>query len=222
MCPAAPLLARELTGGDSVVPDLRAACQDATAVLLTADPAVIAVVGTAAQVREWDSRARFDASVFAPPVRGAPAADRELPASLGLGGMLLDQAGYAGRRVLYSVTEDLPASDCAALGSRLAALAPRTAFLVMADGSARRTLKAPGYLDGRSLPFDAELERAIIAGDRGRLLTIDADLARELMATGRPGFQVLAGAAAGRDVTRTLRYRGDPFGVLYLVANWLS
>jgi hypothetical protein len=218
--PAAPLLARELTGADPVAGDLRAACQDATAAVLTADPDLVAVIGTAAQAREWENSAAFDVSAFAPALRGASGGGHgELPAALGLGRMLLDEAGYAGRRVLYSVAEDCPASSCAALGERLAERAQRTALLVMADGSARRTLKAPGYLDERSAPFDAEIERAIGAGDLGALLALDASLARELMATGRPAFQVLAGAAAGRDVTSVVRYRDDPFGVFYLVAS---
>jgi hypothetical protein len=220
ICPAAPLLARELTGSDPVVPDLRAACQDATAAMLAADPAVVAVVGTAAQAREWENSAVFDMSGFAPALRvTAGAGHGDLPAALGLGRILLDQAGYDGSLVLYSVTEDCPAASCAALGERLAGRAGRAALLVMADGSARRTLKAPGYLDERSAPFDARIERAIAAGDPRALLTLDASLARDLLATGRPAFQVLAGAATGRDVTSVVRYRGDPFGVFYLVAS---
>ena len=39
------------------------------------------------------------------------------------------------------------------------------------------------------------------------------------MATGRPAWQVLAGAMAGRRVTSEIRYADDPFGVAYLVAS---
>jgi hypothetical protein len=39
------------------------------------------------------------------------------------------------------------------------------------------------------------------------------------MATGRPAFQVLAGSAAGRRLNAAVLYRGDPFGVFYLVAS---
>jgi hypothetical protein len=89
----------------------------------------------------------------------------------------------------------------------------------MADGSARRTLKAPGYLDERSAPFDASVERAVRDGDAGSLLAIDPGLARDLMATGRPGWQVLAGALVGQRPAVQVRYAGDPFGVFYLVAS---
>ena len=90
----------------------------------------------------------------------------------------------------------------------------------MADGSARRGRRAPGHLDERSAPFDAEVERAVRDGDLEALLAIDPVLARELMATGRPGWQVLAGALAGTAAAACeIRYRDDPFGVAYLVAS---
>jgi aromatic ring-opening dioxygenase LigB subunit len=93
------------------------------------------------------------------------------------------------------------------------------ALLVMAEGSARRSRKAPGYLDERSAAFDAEVGRAILDGDLRALLALDAGLARELMATGRPAWQVLAGAANGGHPDSLIRYDDDPFGVAYLVAS---
>jgi hypothetical protein len=117
-----------------------------------------------------------------------------LPLSLGLGVMLLDQGGYGGPRRLFAVGPDAPAGACAALGAELATGAARTALLVMGDGSARRSLKAPGHLDPRAEPFDAEVEQAVRAGRLGALLELDEALARDLMVTGRPAWQVLAGA----------------------------
>ena len=229
LCPAPPLLARELTGTDPVLPELRTACLHATATLLAADPDLVAVVGVAAQTRRWDSRRRLDPAPYAPALRAARNGpdqadgnrdrDAAIPLPLGLAGRLLDQAGFGARRVVHSVGEHTPAWDCAALGAQLAAAAERVALLVMADGSARRGLKAPGHLDERSAPFDAEVERAVRAGDMAALLALDADLARELMATGRPAWQVLAGALAGRQPAGEVLYSDDPFGVAYLVAS---
>jgi hypothetical protein len=90
---------------------------------------------------------------------------------------------------------------------------------VLGDGTARRGLKAPGYLDARSAPFDSVVERAVRTGDLAPLLAIDAALARELMATGRAAWQVLAGATAGRRLATDIGYCDDPFGVAYLVAS---
>jgi len=228
LCPAPPLLARELTGADPVLPELRTACLDATTTLLAAGPDLVAVVGVAAQTRGWDSSRRLDLAPYAPALRSAGTGPGEadgnlegaapIPLPLGLAGRLLDQVGYRADRALHSVSERAPAWDCAAMGAQLASEADRVALLVMADGSARRGVKAPGHLDERSAPFDAEVERAIRAGDIAGLLALDADLAHELMATGRPAWQVLAGALAGRQPACDVLYSGDPFGVAYLVA----
>jgi hypothetical protein len=220
LCPAPPLLARELTGADPVVPELRQACREAADALVQADPDVIVVVGAGKRTRTWDAaRGWLDLSRHAPGLGARPATPGSLPLPLGLGARLLDEAGYRGRRELQEVGADEPASACAALGASLAQAAPRAAMLIMADGSARRSLKAPGYLDERSAGFDAEVGRAIREGDLPALLAVDAALARELMATGRPAWQVLAGAADGGRPASVIRYDDDPFGVAYLVAS---
>jgi hypothetical protein len=242
MCASPPLLHPALTGREAVLPELRSACAEAIARLLREDPEVVVVVGPAPVTGEWDAAGRLDAAAFAPgsAVRGsgAPADGRALPLALGLGAMLLDQGGYRGPRRLYAVGPDAPAGACAALGAELATGSAQTALLVMGDGSARRTLKAPGHLDSRAEPFDAEVEQAVRAGRLGALLDLDEALARDLMVTGRSAWQVLAGAmpngagpggtevdGAGTDGARVdgavlteVLYCDDPFGVAYLVA----
>lgn len=223
LCASPPLLHPALTGREAVLPELRSACTEAVAGLLREGPEAIVVVGPAAGTGEWDAAGRLDAAAFAPGsvvsgpaaagvvvsgsvvsgsvvagsvVAGSVAAGGAgvLPLSLGLGAMLLDQGGYQGLRRLFGVGPDAPAEACAALGAELAAGATRTALLVMGDGSARRSLKAPGHLDPRAEPFDTEVEQAVRAGRLGALLKLDEALARDLMATGRPAWQVLAGA----------------------------
>jgi hypothetical protein len=221
LCPAAPLLARELTGADPVVPELRQACREAVDALVEVSPDVVIVVGAGNQTRIWDAAtAQLDLTPYAPALgTPSPAPAGALPLALGLGGRLLDEAGYHGPREWQEVGADEAAPDCVALGAVLAQVAPRAALLVMADGSARRSRKAPGYLDERSAAFDAEVGRAIRNGDMPALLALDAGLARDLMATGRPAWQVLAAAANGRRPASLVRYDDDPFGVGYLVAS---
>jgi hypothetical protein len=227
LCPAPPLLARELTGADPVLPELRQACREAVDDLLRADADIIVIVGVGSEDRAFDPSARLDVTAYAPGLRdqvraaGWAATDSlpALPLPIGLGSRLLDEAGYHGRRELQSVSEGTPSTSCAALGARLAEAAPRVALLVMADGSARRSRRAPGYLDVRAEPFDADVGRAIRTGDMRALLALDGALAAELMATGRPAWQVLAGAMAGRRPSCVVRYDDDPFGVAYLVAS---
>ncbi len=219
LCPSPPLLIPSLTGAAVVLPELRRACEQAVAELVAADPDVVAVVGAGGQTKIWDGDARLDVAVFAPGIGAAERPVNMLPASLGVGCWLLDQVGYAGERLLCCVAHPEPAERCARVGADLAAGPGRTALLVLADGSARRTPKAPGYFDERSAGFDAEVEHAVRTGDLGALLAVDAGLAAELLATGRPGWQVLAGALNGASCRTEIRYCDDPFGVAYLVAS---
>lgn len=223
LCPSPPLLVSRLTGATQVAVDLRLACQAAVAELLAAAPNVVVVVGAAAQTRAWPAGQCLDVAAFAPgldaaPERGAPD-HGGLPDSLGVGAWLLDQAGYRGERLLRSVARDESVERCVSIGTHLADGDVRTALLALGDGSACRNPKAPGYFDERSTSFDAEVERALRAADLGALRKIDPGLAADLMATGRPSWQVLSGALNGHQVASQVRYCDDPFGVAYLVAS---
>jgi hypothetical protein len=233
LCPAPPLLIHDLTGAQQVAADLRAACLASIAELTAATPDVIAVVGAGTRTRIWNSAAGLDLARYAPwpavangqrrdterPAKESGSVPPGLPSALGVGAWLLGQSGSTAERVLQAVAADEPADKCAAVGADLACARERVALLVMADGSARRGLKAPGYLDERSTGFDAEVVNAVREGRLEALLAIDGLLARELMAEGRPAWQVLAGALEGRRVSSEIRYCDDPFGVAYLVAS---
>jgi hypothetical protein len=225
ICPPAPLLARELTGLDPVIPELRQACATAAGRLIRSGPEVIAVVGPGHRTAVWPTDGRLNLAAFGPALGTREGSTgptpRSLPLPLGLGTRLLDEGGYTGPRLLQSVHSGEPAAACLRLGADLRTLSERVGLLVMADGSACRSLRAPGYLDPRAAGFDAVLEGAVRSGDLGPLRAMDQGLARELLAEGRPGWQVLAGAMPGRAPSREILYEGDPFGVFYLVA-WLA
>jgi hypothetical protein len=230
LCPAPPLLAGELTGLAEILPDLRHACTVAVARLVAAAPDVIAVVGPADLTATWDPAGQLDLTAYAPAlarratagtaVRGpVPAGERlALPLALGIGTVLLDRAGWDGPRALWSVGGSAPPDECARIGQDLAAPAERIALLVMGDGSARRSVSAPGYLDERAEPFDAEVERAVRDGDMPTLAALDPALAADLMVSGRPAWQVLAAALGNTGLRAEVRYSDAPFGVGYLVA----
>jgi hypothetical protein len=217
LCPSPPLLARDLTGRAVVLPELRDACAAAVARLVKADSDVVAVVGAGAVTAPWDPDSRLDVSAYAPSGRAGTPGTPALPLALGLGATLLDNAGYAGPRLLQAVGDDSPRS-CLLLGESLAAVAPRVGLLVVGDGSARRGPSAPGHFDERARPFDTAVARAVSGGDMAALAALDPALARELMATGRPAWQVLAGALGGAVRDAEILYADDPFGVAYLVA----
>ncbi len=89
------------------------------------------------------------------------------------------------------------------------------AVLLLANGSARRTEKAPGHLDERSFGFDADVESALTAGDADALAAVDQSLAADLLAdlTQLPRL-----AGLGRAEHAEIAYADDPYGVRYWVA----
>ncbi|MGF7239128.1 MAG: hypothetical protein ACQSGP_29860 [Frankia sp.] len=122
-----------------------------------------------------------------------------LPLSLSVGAWLLSAAGVPrpGAPVVggFTISADTSPEQAAGYGTRLGDVADRVAMLVMGDGSARRTPKAPGGFDERAEAFDASVATALAAGDPAGLLALDPALGRELLAAGRASWQVLAGAA---------------------------
>ena len=220
LCPSPPLLATGVTGQDALLPELREACAAAVGWLLAAAPDVVTVIGPSAATASWPPDSVPDLRIHAPAAYPGPS---PLPLALAIGAQLLDAVGYEGPRILQSVAESASPAACLELGRDLAADAPRIALLALGDGSARRSAAAPGYLDDRAEPFDAAVELAFRDGDLSALTALDPDLARDLLASGRPAWQALAGAlgaspAAAHPETEVL-YSEAPFGVAYLVAT---
>lgn len=220
MCPCPPLLARELTGQAEVLPELRAACATAVAWLTAVEADLLVVVGPDERTGPWPADGLLDLAAYAPAPAAAGAARRPaLPLSLGIGALLLDEAGYAGPRALHGIDDSAAPAACLGLGRQLAASAPRVALLAMGDGSARRSVSAPGYLDERAAPFDAAVEGAVRDGDLAVLASLDPAAAADLLAVGRPAWQVLAGALRGGRPRTEILYSAAPLGVAYLVAT---
>lgn len=236
VCPCPPLLVPAVAAGAAPELDaLRAACTDALGVLAAARPDLLVVVGPAEQSGRGPhpegARGSFrgfgvdlDVRLGRPTdtdTRTGPAVERELPPSLAVAAWLLERTGWSDAPIEgLGVGEPLAPERCIAAGRDIAARAGRVAMLVMGDASARRSLKAPGYLDPRAEPFDAEVARALGAADVAALTALDAELAYELKAAGRAPWQVLAGAAEGAGLSGTLLHDTAPYGVGYLVATW--
>ncbi len=161
LCPGPPLLVRELSGADPSAAILRQACGAAVAELVATNPDLVAVVGTADRTKEWPETARPDLSSYGPAL---PRPAVVAPLSVGLGALLLDQIAYQGPIRLQTLDAAAPETLGKKIAEELDAAADRVGLLVVADGSARRSLKAPGYFDPRAEPYDCG--RA--AGDRDR------------------------------------------------------
>ncbi len=86
-------------------------------------------------------------------------------------------------------------------------------LLVVANGSATRTEKAPGFFDERAEGFDAALGAALRAGD---LTGVDLSLAEELWAD----VAQLDELAGLRATSVQVDYDDAPYGVQYWVVRW--
>ncbi|WP_232797078.1 class III extradiol ring-cleavage dioxygenase family protein [Blastococcus atacamensis] len=218
-CPCPPLLLPVVEGrAGSETVALRAACAEAVTGLLAAGPEVVVVVGDGVPpgVR-FGAGDRGDLRGFGLDVtvpfdgRLRPGGSR-LPTPHTVGGWLLDQACFAGTRVgvgpadLAQLLHDLPAP---------------VGVLAMGDGSARRTVKAPGYLDPAAGPFDAAVATALARGDAAALAALDPAEGERLLAAGVPTWRAVGEAVAGRHVTARVHFDDAPFGVGYLVADWV-
>jgi hypothetical protein len=202
-CPHPPLLVPEIGAGAAAELDsLRSSCDEAVRRLIASGPQSIVVVGADGPP---GGLRRFG---FDKPIAGADGDG--LPLSLTIGRWLLHRAGWVGPVRMHAVPGD-PVVDPT----------ERVGLLVLGDGSARRTLKAPGYFDARAELFDAAVAAALRAGESKALRDLDETAARELLVGGYDAWQALAGLTDGLIWRADLLYDDAPYGVGYFVASWL-
>ena len=216
-CPCPPLLVPAVAGRAAAdTATLRAACATAVDAVLASRPAVVVVVGGEAGCGRFGNGDGGDlrglgVDLEVPFAGRARSGGRRTPLAHTLGAWLLDGAGYAGVRLGVGPDD---------LAGALAGLPGPVAVLAMGDGSARRSLKAPGHLDAAAEPFDAAVAAALAAGDPGALAALDPAEGARLLAAGVPAWRAVGAVLAGREVTGRLHAHEAPFGVGYLVADW--
>jgi hypothetical protein len=220
--PSAPLLIPSIgTGSGDQDATLRAAAVQVVADLASARPDVIVVVATVATPGEWDEEAVYDFGGFGVPaddqvVAGGSARGGTVPWQLGIGAWLLDETGWIGPRRYLGITTDPPTDQ-----HRQLIAAGAVAVVVVGDGSARRSERAPGYLDPRAESFDDQVAAALGDGRPDALAAVDPGLAAELMCGGWPAWAWLAAMLerAGVKPVGTTTHVA-PYGVGYFVAEW--
>lgn len=236
VCPHPPILVPEVAAGAAPELDgVRAACDEAVRRLGADGADALIVVGGAPETRAYGAGAYatlrpYGLNWTSPGDRADGYGGEALPLSLTIGYWLLDRHGLAADARYRSIAFDADPAACTELGRDLAGSAERVALLVMGDGSACRTEKAPGYLDERAAPYDKAVAQALADGDVTALAALDPGLSRELRAAGRAAWQVLAAGAAPSGApsagagpaafTAALLADEAPYGVGYFVASW--
>jgi hypothetical protein len=226
--PSTPLLIPGAgAGAQGELRDIREASVSALSAALTTQPDRVVIVG-AGTVTETHHRGQgslrgfgvpFDVALDPRDTVTAPTR-RRLPLALTVGAWLLGEVGWSGERRALEVDAMSSDDDLDAIGHALASDDSETLLLVVADGSASRTEKAPAALHPDAEAFDARLAVLLSGGDPQSLLAIDRDRAQAVTAAGRPAWRVAAVAMGGAAYTAELLATGAPYGVGYLVARW--
>ncbi|WP_296604489.1 hypothetical protein [Nocardioides sp.] len=143
------------------------------------------------------------------PVAELRAACLEAVRWLGDGPVIL--ADPQGERVARALVDAAGVSTSSTTGDRSTTGA--SAYLVIGNGSAKRTEKAPGHLDERAHPFDEGLGASLRAGRP----EVDAALAEQLWASVEGIGRM---AELGELGEARVDYDDDPYGVQYWVMRW--
>ena len=222
-CPHPPVLIPEVAQGAAPeLDELRTACRTAIT-RIAACAGEIVVVGAGERWHRHAPGARGSLAPFGVPFEvalGAGAAGAsgpvELPLSLTVGAWLLRDAlgpdhvawGWSVGATDADAPQRLTPDDGV----------PRS-LLVMADGSARRSTSAPGYLDARAAGFDARSAEGLRTGDP-QLLRADPALAEALLVAGSAVWNRVAAELGAQRWAAELLYDAAPYGVGYFVAAW--
>ncbi|MEO8889119.1 MAG: hypothetical protein ABI301_04440 [Jatrophihabitantaceae bacterium] len=225
-CPQPPLLVPAVaTGAAPELDGLRSACRGAIGRAGAAHPVVL--LGSGPVSASHSARSRGTLAQLGVPgeihlgdlSRGGAL---DLPPSLTVGAWLVQDAlGPHSGAVAYSVGPEFGRSRAATELLERAETGD-LALIVLGDGSARRTLKAPGYLDERAEAFDATVAAALSSGDGARLEALDADLGAQLLAAGVPAWRAAGALLAGGRYDADLLYDQAPYGVGYFLAEWTA
>lgn len=219
LTPSAPVLVPDLAGGAAAeVADLSSAAFAAAATL---PQRWIAVgVGPSEQVIDPGTRGSFAGYGVDLPVAlcdNPPAEIRALPLCALMAGWLRGQVNPNASVQVRVYPAGLDADAALDRGRRLRAeidvLAQPVGVLVIADGAHTLTRSAPGGYDPHAESVQADLDRALAAGDAPALRRLPDGI------VGRVAYQVLAGLAP-RPAAAAELARGAPYGVGYFVGTW--
>jgi len=222
--PSAPLLVGDLAAGAaSELDGLRAQCERVLGDVLTAAVDSVVLISSGRLTGWLPEDAKGSLRGFGVDVRAGLGVSTDgsrevLECGHVVGAWMLDRHGYRGRRHALVVADGAGV----AAGELLGDVAGSCALLVMGDGSARLSVKAPGYFDPGAQAFDNEVRHALSSGDPRVLAKVDPGAARVQIASGYDGWQAVASAVAGegRSTWRARCHYEAPYGVGYFAASW--
>ena len=227
--PSTPMLVPDVASGAAAeLDEVRDAAIDAVRRVLAGGAERVVVIGAGSTMRTHESGTgtmRGFGVDLAVPLDPASPGGPALPLALTIGAWLLARSGWPGDRVALEVDADASAATIAAVATALGHETRRSALLVVADGSAARSERAPASLHPDAEAFDADVAAALASGHPHLLAEIDRDRASRVSASGWPAWHAAAVALAVAEDSAydaAVRVASAPYGVGYVVADWVS
>jgi len=220
LVPAAPVLVAELSGRLCPASAPREAARSVIEQLISCAPDVIVMVAEGDHTEMFDNSAAMHLHRLGGMHRDdyAPGA-RILPIPLAIGAALLRDAGWFGPTQYQLLDASTAAVEAAKAGRELADVEPRVGLLLLGNGSACTTPKAPGSFHPQAQEFNTEFVRAITEGDMSSILAWTAEQFAEQLSDVRVPLQVMAGAVDGKSWPWSISFAEEFQGVFYLCAG---
>ncbi|TSD96064.1 hypothetical protein FOS14_17030 [Skermania sp. ID1734] len=227
LVPSTPLLVPELNGADATDTEpLRAAASAAAAQL---GPRWTAIgVGAVNEEIRPDAAGTFAGFGVDVRVRLSAEADKPVDATLPLPALiaawLRETSAPTASVSVQVLAPDLPPQRCADLGAalrrRLDADPRPHGLLVVADGAATLTDKAPRAFHPGAPAYQQRINQALAQGDCAAVADLDPAECTKYGVSGRAAWQFLAGVFGGSKPQTEVLYSAAPFGVGYHVGVW--
>lgn len=226
LVPAAPVLLPALSGREQSAAPVLDAALEVIRQLIDAAPAEIIVLAEADHEGVFDNSAPWGLNRLggmpacstsnARATRGEP-----LPVPLAIGAALLGHAGWTGPTAYHALVRTMLPETAIDSGRRLSTSTRHVGLLLLGNGSACCTDKAPGSFHRGAQAFNEALTSMIRTGDLRAVEQLSAEASAEQLSDIRLPVQLLAGADLTGRLRGSIAYDEPFMGVHYICAAFL-
>ncbi len=226
LVPAAPVLLPALSGREQPAAAVLNASLEVMRQLIESDPAEVIVLAEADRDGLFENSApwglhrlggmRTSDEIDATAARGEP-----LPVPLAIGAALLGTAGWTGPAVFHALDRSISPEAAIEYGRQLSSNTVPVGLLLLGNGSACCTDKAPGSFHLGAQAFNEALTSMIRTGDQRAVARLSAEASAAQLSDIRLPLQVLAGAESRCRLRGSIAYDEPFMGVHYICAAFL-
>ena len=224
LVPAAPVIVPGLSGHTMPAPEVRSAALDAIQRMIDAGVEEVIVLAEADRDGLFDSTAPWGLHRIGglhPFSEAGAVFDQLLTMPLAIGASMLRDAGWTGTTYFHALERTISADAAAEVGRGLGTTKRSVGLLLLGNGSACCTEKAPGSFHPQANEFNPSLVGMIRQGNRAAMMALPTQGAAEQLSDIRVPLQVFAGATPEHRLVSSIGFTGDFAGVYYICATFL-